>query len=416
MNLYQDLYMDLDAGRLEARLGASVWESGDDSRGADWLDKSVVRLQKLEPGIELARALWQRGNFRWRHNLGQGAEGDLRRAIELAKDVGADILSIETEHDLGTALIVQHRAEEGMQLIERSYQAARRTSDVFLRVRSANNWGVYLFNYFAEPEKAATILRTTLEETRRTGSYGFTAWNAVNLSAILRRQGKLDEADEIAHVSLAAAEKINVPRLRGWALAGLAESSLWKGDVRESRRILDTAQLRDDDQETQTLVAGLLIEQARAEGRTEEALVTARAALEIAPEQFFFPGTEQQELGLEVIRLMIATGDMAEAAGVRSRMRAGFQPPRAADACLMVADGLLASHPETRIGHLRQAAEVFDNRGFKIAQLRALIELAETLVLSREDPKQVVATARRIGQDSGAMLYLMELDQRTGPG
>jgi class 3 adenylate cyclase/tetratricopeptide (TPR) repeat protein len=415
LDLYESLHLDLDAGRVEARLGVAVWESGDDAAGAAWLDKSVTRLQDLGPSTELAEALMQRGNFRWRHNMGSGAEEDLRRAMDLANQTGADILSIEAEHDLGIALTMQDRAEEGMQLIESSYQAARRTSNVFLRVRSANNWGGYLFAYFSDAAQAVSVLRTTLEETRRTGSYGFTAWNAINLSAILRRQGELDQADEMAQLSYAAADKIDMPLLRGWSSAGLAESSLWRGDVGDARRILDSAQLRLDDEETLREVARLFIEQARAEGRTDEALGTARTALAVAPERFF-PGSDPQEFGLEVIRLMVATGDVDEAAAVRARMRAGFEPPRAADAFLLVADGLLAPQPETRVTHLRAAVDIFESRGHAIAQLRALVELAEALVVTGEDPTPAVEKARRIGQDSGAMLYINELDARSGQG
>ncbi|HVR31169.1 MAG TPA: AAA family ATPase [Acidimicrobiia bacterium] len=411
LDLYEGLHLDLDAGRVEARLGFAVWESGNDPGGEGWLDKSVARLQDLEPSSELAEALTLRGNFRWRHNLGHDAEQDLRRAIELADRTGADIVSIEAQHDLGIALTMQERPEEAMALIKSSYEAAQRSSDIFLRVRSGNNWGVYLYNYFSELDEAVEVLRTCLAETRRTGSYGFTAWGAVNLSAILRRQGKLDEADEVTQISLDALAKTDTPLLRGWSLAGIAETNLWRGDVRAARRILDTAQLRLDDPETHREVARLLIELARSEGRTDDALGTARVALEILPEQFF-PGTDHQEFGLEVVRMLMATGERDEAASVRARMRAGFEPRRAADACLQVADALLASRPDERADHLRDAVEVFEDRGFVIAHLRALIDLADALVITGDDPTAVVEEARRIGGAIGAGLYLTQLEER----
>lgn len=412
LNTYESLHMDADAGRIETRLGFMVWQSGDDANGKAWLDKSVARLRDIEATKGLARALQARGNFAWRHDQGKQAEEDLREAIALAEEAGSERTAIEARHDLGIALGWQGREEEGMPLVEASYEAAQRSSNLNLKLRSATNWGSVLASYGSDFRRSADILRVALEESRRAGSHGNSAWQANNLAYMLRRLGHLDEAAEQEQIALHSAEAIDMPLLRGWSLAGLAEITLWKGDVAEASRLWDSSGRRFEDEEPQSIpeLGRLLVELTRAEGRLDEAAEVARRALE------FMGGigktTEPNEFALEAIRVLVEAGCREEATEVRSLMKTDFDPPRAADAFRMVADGLLATESADAIGHLRMAVEVFDRLGLRIAQIRGLIDLADALIETGEDPTEVLEEARSIAASCGAGLYLDQIEQR----
>jgi len=414
LNTYESLQMDLDAGRIETQLGFNVWQAGDDASGRAWLDKSVARLSGLEVSRELANALQVRGQFAWRHDQGKEAEEDLRAAIELAEETAAETTEIAARHDLGIALNFQGRNEEAMPLIEASFEAAQRTSDLYLKLRSANNWGATLASHGSDFRRAADVTRVALEEGRRAGSHGYVTWAANNLAGVLRRLGDLDEAAEYEQIALRAAEAIKVPLLRGWSLAGLAEISLWQGDISEARRIWESAGIRFEDEEQQSIseLGRLFIELSRVEGRLDEGLEGARQALDLLGG--IGPLSEANEFALETVRAMVAAGLHDDAAEVRNMMKAEFDPPRAPDAYRMAADGLLASTVAERVGHLRKAASVFERLELRIAQIRVLIDLADALQEAGEDPTATLEEARAIAAGCGAGLYLDQIEQRAG--
>jgi class 3 adenylate cyclase/tetratricopeptide (TPR) repeat protein len=413
LNTYEALHLDVDAGRIETKLGFMVWQSGDDDGGRAWLDKSVSRLAETAAGSELANALQVRGNFGWRHNQGKEAEADLRRAVELAEEAGAEVTAIEARHDLGLSLSWQGRMEEAMSLIEASFEAAQQGSDLNLRLRTATNWGAVLSTYGSDFRKSAEITRIGLEESRRAGNHGHATWQANNLAGLLRRLGDLGEAEEYQEIALQAAEAIDVPTQRGWSLKGLAEINLWRGDVAEARRFWDSTGRRLEDQEPQSIpeYGRLLIELNRAEGRPEEAVTVTRQILEIFDS--IGPFTEINEFALEAVRALVAAGHREDAAQVRSLMKGGgFDPPRAVDAYRMVIDGLLATEFPEKADHLKSSVEIFAGLGLRIPQIRALIDLADAIAEAEEDPTEVLEEARSIAASCGAGLYLDQIEER----
>jgi len=338
----------------------------------------------------------------------------LRAAIELAEETAAETTEIAARHDLGIALNFQGRNEEAMPLIEASFEAAQRTSDLYLKLRSANNWGATLASHGSDFRRAADVTRVALEEGRRAGSHGYVTWAANNLAGVLRRLGDLDEAAEYEQIALRAAEAIKVPLLRGWSLAGLAEISLWQGDISEARRIWESAGIRFEDEEQQSIseLGRLFIELSRVEGRLDEGLEGARQALDLLGG--IGPLSEANEFALETVRAMVAAGLHDDAAEVRNMMKAEFDPPRAPDAYRLAADGLLASTVAERVGHLRKAASVFERLELRIAQIRVLIDLADALQEAGEDPTATLEEARAIAAGCGAGLYLDQIEQRAG--
>jgi tetratricopeptide (TPR) repeat protein len=412
LDTYEALHLDLDAGRIETRLGFWVWQSGDDADGRAWLEKSVARLSDIEKSSELANALQVRGNFAWRHDRGKEAEDDLRRAIELAEEVGAEITAIEARHDLGIALAFQGRHEEAMPLVEASYEAAQRSSDRNLKLRTATNWAAVLSSYGSDFKRSAEITRIALEESRRAGSHGHVTWQANNLAGMLRRLGELAASADYEQIALEAAEAIDVPTQRFWALTGLAETRLWRGDVAEARRLWDSAGRRFEEEEQQSIseLGRLLIELSRVEGRLDEGVEGARQALDLLGG--IGPHSEANEFALETVRAMVAAGLRDDAAEVRSLMKTNFDPPRAADAYRMVAEGLLAEETGEKLELLRRAAEVFDRLELRIAQIRALIDLADALQEAGEDPSATLEAARALAAECGAGLYISQIEQR----
>jgi hypothetical protein len=93
-------------------------------------------------------------------------------------------------------------------------------------------------------------------------------------------------------------------------------------------------------------------------------------------------------------------------------MKTNFDPPRAADAYRMVAEGLLAEETGEKLELLRRAAEVFDRLELRIAQIRALIDLADALQEAGEDPSATLEAARALAAECGAGLYISQIEQR----
>src|SRR5262249_24928565 len=112
---------------------------------------------------------------------------------------------------------------------------------------------------------------------------------------------------------------------------------------------------------------------------------------------------------LDLVRLSLRRGDAAEAAEVRAVLDRGQAP--FARACLVAADGLLATDPATGATLLRTAAERADALGIRVIRAQVLLDLGRVQRAAGQDPTAAFDEARDLLVACDARLFVPEAEE-----
>jgi DNA-binding CsgD family transcriptional regulator len=318
----------------------------------------------------------------------QVGEGLARQALEIARRVGDTELELCALSQLGGALVLTGRVEEGALLLDEAMAGALGGEGGPETVVHASCVTIVCCSRAAELKRAAQWIRAADEFNRRYGSPHLDAVCRTAYGAVLLATGRWAEAETELESALQKMSKRAEPLVRAEALAKLAELRLAQGRLEEAARLLDgienhaattyaTAALHQARRELvpaasilrrrlrsvgeETLESAMLLELVTEveieQGAPEAALTRARRLAALAASSSCDVTVARGERALG--RALVATGAADRAAPYLERALKAFGdlelPLEACRSRLLLARAIAASEPEAAIAEVRGA-------------------------------------------------------------
>lgn len=408
---YETLGRELDAGRMDAMAGASLFNGGDDENAMECMERAIRRLEGFGDSEDLVTALEMLGNARRRRGRLHLAEPLLRKAADMGSRMGASAPLSQADLALGIVLLHQGSVAEGMRLIEQGYAVADEVGDLAAILRACNTLASALMDFAPDYERGWTVLRRGIELSQKSGRRDHEGWMWTNVGNYAFDQGRLDELEEAAKMSIEIGHSLSYPHLvvAGHYLEALA--AFLHGDLAgaEERMMLGYGLegLRREVQATPFVVL-LWEEIARARGDDDEALRWCFEGLRIVGDELMLGMAD--ELLSETVRALIRAGRRAEAAPYLEQLRTVARGRPNSEAFQWWAEGMSAAAPTEGAELLHAAIDRFDELGRPIDQARCLMDLAELERRFGNDPQTSAGRARDLLTACGALVYLSEVE------
>ncbi|MGH2590616.1 MAG: ATP-binding protein, partial [Actinomycetota bacterium] len=158
---------------------------------------AVTALEPLGERKEFAEALLMLGWYLWRRGRTDEAGALLRRSIDMAAHVGADLVHAQAMQTLAASLYARTgSSDEALATMEEALRLAKQVGEVSNLIRAYVNTGSVLGDLGYDQHRAEEILREGLELAERAGARPQTAWLSLNLGDVMLRLGRLDEAEQ----------------------------------------------------------------------------------------------------------------------------------------------------------------------------------------------------------------------------
>jgi DNA-binding CsgD family transcriptional regulator/tetratricopeptide (TPR) repeat protein len=316
----------------------------------------------------------------------QAGEGFARQAREIARRLGDTDLELCALSQIGGALLLMGRVEEGAPLLDEAMAGALGGEGGPETVVHASCVTIVCCSRAAELKRAAQWIRAARDFNRRYGSPHLDAVCRTAYGAVLLATGRWAEAETELQSALKKISTTAEPLVRAEALAKLAELRLAQGRLDEAARLLDgieghtatmyvTAALHLYRRE---LVPAASILRRRLRTLSEASLESAHL-LELLTEVEIEQGAH--EAALTKTRRLTALGassscDVTIARGERALGRALLAASEAGDA----------------VPHLEQAFEAFGSLELPLEACRSRLLLARAIAVS--EPDAAIAEAR----------------------
>ena len=409
LELFEEAGDGLQAGAAESWLIIPTFQQGRQEDALEHGRRAIARLEPFGETRELAAALRLMGQFHWRRGESEAADGCLRRAVEIARHVGARDIQAEAMQDLCVNLSQSGRPREALATLDEAFRLAKEVGDRLNLQRMYNNYASILAVYGSEYVNARAIAAEGVELGRRIGGMGWLAWIVGTLGEIDLALGDLPRAEELTREALAYALESHDEPLVSLRYPILAQVVLMRGDVAEAEECIARAhELVRGDEEPQGEIPRSWIEAMLASARRshDEAVEHLRHGVELA-ERFSVDLAPQLELDL--VRALVPRGEYEEAEAARAVLGLGWSP--LARACADAADGLLARDAAAALAPLRAAADSFDALGTKVDLARTMLDLGRTKRRAGRDPRPSFERARALLVECDARYFLPEVDE-----
>ena len=418
LDLYCDLNMERDAGRIESRLGLAAFHGGRNEEILPLMRSALARLEPLGDTPELAQALSQLGTFHWRRGNLDEADEVLRRSMEIAARVGDRVTEGHSMQSLGVVRTRQGFYAEGVRLAEDAYRLAEETGDVLLRLRIANNLAAIVVSREGGLARAEEVVRRGLELARRTGHVSEAGWLTGTLGDTLFERGRIPESIAMEEEALGYARSVGEPPLIAMRLQALAESLLYAGEYEKAERLIgEAAELSTTNPEPQ---ADLFFPSFRASVQiAKQEFEAARVTLEEAIERYMREGVFSTSMSgpgsghrllVELIRILVRRGARAEARTPFGLVSKTAPANQFAEMMAIWAAGLMAEDAEEAKRLLTEVADELERQGRPVDLARCLVDLAYVERRLGTDPSTTLTRARSLLEECGAKIYLAEVD------
>ena len=400
------------AGAAESSLTMILFQQGRDEEALDAGTRAIARLERLGETPELADALRSLGQFHWRRGNSAEADAYLRRAVDVAGRVDAPAVRAAAMQDLAIELAQTGHTDEAMATIADAFEAAKKVGERVNLQRAYNNYASLLIYFGSDLREARKVVLEGLEIAEKGRGEGWLAWISNTASEISLNMGSLEEAEQGIRAAIEHAEAGGDQPLIGLSSGILSWVLLWRGQLDEAQEALRRA--RDVLREMPEPQGEIFIERVDGElallsGRDDEALERFRRGTALAEE---YSADIDPRVALELIRLLLRREDRDGAAKARAILGRGRSP--FTQACLEIADGLLAGDPTEAVRHLASAVEGLDALGTRIDLGRALIDLGRAQRGAGQDPGPSFERARDILFECDAQLYVPEAEAELG--
>jgi len=408
---YDKLGRKADLGRIDTELGIISFHLGRDVDVVPLFERALGMLEPLGDSKALSNAYNSLGWYHWRRGHDPLVEEPLRRAIEIAENVGARAIEGQAKQTLGIWFVYAGNWSEGMRLIEESYQIAEETGNLTLLLRASNNLPEVLSENAPDPEREEQILRKGLELARKSGRHDREGWILGTLSHCLSLQGRLEEGKELMQKSLERAREVGDLPLVGMRTHELGRLNVLMGDVDDGLPLVEEGErILEMNPEPQALVwlplarAELDKNQGDVDGATRRLIdATKGSGVELmlgAAERIF----------LETVKLLVTADRIDEAAGFAERLKESSGGRAPAEAFATWAEGLVEREADPAVDTLTEAASRLGRIGYVIEQARCLVDLAAAKKRAGGEGTADLERARSILTNSRARLYLADVE------
>ncbi len=406
--LFEEAKDELGSGWAQAALVTPLFQQGRDEEAFGNGEQALARLEPLGESLELADALHILGQFHWRRGHSEIADTYLRRAVDVARRVGAQVTLARATQTLGLELAQTGNVVEALATMEDAFRLAKSAGDLTNLLRIYNNFPAILSDFASDYERAEEISREGLEVAKRAGAIGFVAWIGGGLGEISAARGELAEGERLIRISMDDAKLSGDEPLIGMRLGTLASLLLFQGRIDEAGATLEAAEetMRDKPEpqaEIQSAwVAGQL---ALARDRPDVAAIAFRRGVAIAAE---YNVDQEPRLFVDLIRLLVDGGEREEAEHHLATFGRAGSP--FAKANLLRAAGLLATDHGEGLARIREAVAVIERLGLRPELGRALLDLGRAQRRAGEDPRPAFERARALFVECGAGRFLPEAE------
>jgi class 3 adenylate cyclase/tetratricopeptide (TPR) repeat protein len=193
--------------RLQAALGEALYETNEVEAAHTTLREGIAALEPGPPSrgrADLQRIL---GWTLWRAGSASEATPILEQAVADARASGSDDALRWALHDLGLARTQTGRTDDGIGLMEESFEMARRAGDRALLARCYINLPMTRFERGDSATEVGPLYEEGLRLARRDGAVATISWLATGLGYEMEDLGRLEERFALAIEALDAARR-----------------------------------------------------------------------------------------------------------------------------------------------------------------------------------------------------------------
>lgn len=408
---YEQLGEPQEAGRIEARLAQIAFESSRDDL-IPRVERALERLEPLGDSEALASVLHVLGWYHWRRGHYEEAEPQLRRAADIAQRVSAPTIRGHALQTVGVLLVDRNKWQEGIELLEESYEIAKTAGNLDLLLRACHNLPNVLAHFLpgfdhqkntTGIERARQILDEGLELARRGGNRRWESGILAMTAWVLKNSGRLEQAEEYAAASLDSARAISSSSLIGEHLLDLALIKIDRGDHDGAKDLYLEAKeiLRhhpEPGNEVWVALAGAPI--AIAKGDEEGALELLLSTVRSLGDNISVYGGEW--LVHHTVRVLRSVGRPDEARSLIAAAKPLLLGRPISEAAIEWSEQLLVEDDLARSAGLIDVAARFEALGWKVDRARCLLDAAAALARAGEDADAITKEAREVLDTCGA--------------
>ncbi len=409
LRTYESLDDQVGVGWANARLVVPLLMEARDEEAEQAGRVSIETLEPLGEREELADALHRLGWYLWRRGRNDEAEPLLRRAVEMSDRLGFTLVHAESMQTLAGCLQSLGRSAAALETIEEAFRLAKEAGDYSNLMRSYNNLPSITSDLASDFPRAEAVLREGLELAQRAGSLSHEGWLTGSIGDVLYKLGGLKEDERLQRRAVELAGIVGDEPLHGMRLNALAFAILFRGrldeaerDHREAIPILNA----NPEPQSQIFIPQLEGYLALARGDDSEAITQFRAMIELlrpsnveaAPDVF-----------TELVRTLVRSGRVAEAAEYRDLSERGRSPEALANA--MLVEGLLSPDPNEASRLLGDGVSKLEELGMRIDAARAMVDLARAMARLGEGARPILERARALMLECDARFFLPQVDR-----
>ena len=237
LDRYEALGRGGDVGRMQVEIGYAMVTAGRLEEAPGWVERGISALERQGESADLARALEVLGNLQRRRGAPADAEGPLRRSLEMAARIDAPVVRGHAAISLGVVLLHLGRVDEGMGLIEQGREIAESAGHLELLLRAHNALPSTLMDYAPDYERGRRMLLEGIELSRRSGRRDHEAWMWTNIGNYAFDQGRIDELEHAAEVSLEIGRLHANPYALGAGAMLAGQAAFLRGRAGRRRRV-----------------------------------------------------------------------------------------------------------------------------------------------------------------------------------
>lgn len=387
-----------------------------DAAARGWLGRAERVVRSIDPNPLQGWILLMRGYLAAHPAEGRRLTAEALTLAQAAGDVDLELVALS---DLGLALVVEGRVEDGMSMLDEAMagtlggECRRRDTVVF-----ASCSMLAACQLVGDLDRATQWCRAADEFMQTYGCPFLYARCRVHYGGVLVARGHWDKAEDQLQAALRMSEDAGAgPRTD--AITQLADLRIRQGRVEEAEALL--ALIADPDR---TTLAAAAVRMARGEGAVAAALLERRTKL-LGDDHIEAPPTLAM-----LVDVHIADGDLDGARDAAARLRAAADSQHRAvtDALAVLAEAHIAlaeSRRDEAIGGLETALERLSRIDLPLEAGRVRLELARLLV-GRQKDLAVIEAGRALscferlgaGADvnaAAALLRSLGVTARTGP-
>ena len=220
----------LARARLQASLGEALYETNKVEPARAMLREGIGALEPGPPSRGRADLLRVLGWTLWRMGTPREAAPILESAVADARSSRSDDALRWALHDLGIAKTQIGLMDDGLELMEESFEMARRAGDRALLSRCFINIPMTRFERGDPATEIGPLFEEGLRLARRDGAVATISWLATNLAYEMEDLGRLDEHLALAIEAVDAARRAGDDELVASGLEGLAWAHLVRGE------------------------------------------------------------------------------------------------------------------------------------------------------------------------------------------